>query len=248
MRSVLITGGNRGIGLGIVKKLIQGTKFQPEFIFATCRDVSKATELKTLADSNPKLHIIEIDLNNVKDYNKVFEAINEKVGDAGLNLLINNAGVSTKFTRLGLVKEEQLKDNFAINTIAPIMLTQKLLPLLKKGAKIQEDKPMSVSRAAIVNISSILGSIAQNDSGGYYPYRCSKSALNAATKSMSVDLKENGILAVCVHPGWVKTDMGGSQAPLEIENSVEDILNTLQNLKAENTGTFLQHDGTTLPW
>lgn len=79
-------------------------------------------------------------------------------------------------------------------------------------------------------------------------YNCFQSALNAATKSMSVDLKENGILAVSMHPGWVKTDMGGTQAPLEVENSVEDILNTLKNLKAENTGTFLQHDGTTLPW
>lgn len=248
MRSVLITGGNRGIGLGLVKKLVQGTKFQPEFIFATCRDISKATELKSLADSNPNLHIITIDLKNVNDYSKVFEAVNEVVGEGGLNLLINNAGVSTKFTRLGLVKEEQLKDNFAINTIAPIMLTQNLLPLLKKGAKSQEDKPMSVSRAAIVNISSVLGSISENDSGGYYPYRCSKSALNAATKSMSVDLKENGILAISMHPGWVKTEMGGAQAPLEVDKSVDDILNTLHNLKAEDTGTFLQHDGKSLPW
>ncbi|XP_033229531.1 C-factor [Belonocnema kinseyi] len=178
----------------------------------------------------------------------VFEAVNQKVGDAGLNVLINNAGISSKFTRLGMVKEEQLRENFAVNTIAPIMLTQTLMPLLKKGAANQADKPMSVSRAAIINISSVLGSITQNDAGGFYPYRCSKSALNAATKSMSVDLKEFGILAVCMHPGWVKTEMGGPKAPLEIDTSVENILTTLQNLTAEKTGSFIQHDGTALPW
>ena len=152
------------------------------------------------------------------------------------------------------------------------------MPLLKKGAANQADKPMSVSRAAIINISSVLGSITQNDSGGFYPYRCSKvrlylknadklilnnlqkkyskiekkfvfqSALNAATKSMSIDLREYGILAISLHPGWVKTEMGGQKAPLEIDTSVENILTTLQNLTAEKTGSFIQYDGTLLPW
>ncbi|CAG5011485.1 unnamed protein product [Parnassius apollo] len=87
-------------------------------------------------------------------------------------------------------KEEQLMENFMVNTVAPIMLTKTLLPLLKQAADINRDKPIGVYRAAVVNVSSVLGSIAQNDQGGFYPYRCSKAALNAATKSMSLDLKK----------------------------------------------------------
>ncbi|XP_015177609.1 PREDICTED: C-factor [Polistes dominula] len=248
MKSILITGCNRGLGLGLVKHLIQLPK-PPENIFATCRDVSKATKLKELAERSRNIHIIEIDLVNTCNYTKIVNTVSEKVGSEGLNVLFNNAGISQKFSRIGMVKEENLINNFFINTVAPIMLAKALLPLLKIASKNNEiEKNMSINRAAIINMTSILGSITQNDQGGFYSYRCSKAALNAATKSMSIDLKNDGILVICLHPGWVRTDMGGNNAPMDIDTSISNILNVMKMLSDKHTGSFLQYDGTTLPW
>ncbi|XP_014616944.1 PREDICTED: C-factor [Polistes canadensis] len=248
MKSILITGCNRGIGFGLVKHLIQLPK-PPENIFATCRDVNKATELKKLAERSRNIHIIEIDLVNTNNYEKIVNIVREKVGSGGLNVLFNNAGVSQKFSRIGMVKEENLINNVFINTIAPIMLTKALLPLLKIASKNNEtENNMSINRAAIINMSSILGSITLNDQGGFYSYRCSKAALNAATKSMSIDLKDDGILVICLHPGWVRTDMGGNNAPMDIDTSISNILNVMKMLSDKHTGSFIQYDGTVLPW
>ncbi|XP_020281831.1 uncharacterized protein LOC109853792 isoform X2 [Pseudomyrmex gracilis] len=189
------------------------------------------------------------DLTDTANYTKVVNAVAERVKGTGLNVLFNNAGISSKFTRLGLVKQEQITDALLINTVAPILLTKAFLPLLKAAAKNAADKTgLSVRRAAVVNMTSILASIAQNNDGGFYPYRCSKTALNAATKSMSVDLKPDGILAVCLHPGWVRTDLGGSNAPMDVDSSVSQILNTMNSLTEKHTGCFVQYDGKTLPW
>ncbi|XP_071860331.1 SDR family oxidoreductase sniffer [Bombus fervidus] len=248
MKSILITGCNRGLGLGLVKHLVKMLQ-PPENIFATCRDVNKARELTLLAEKSENVHIIEIDLANTKDYDKITKVVAEKVGNAGLNVLFNNAGISSRFTRLGLVKEKQLTETFFVNTVAPILLTKEILPLLKIASNNFADKSkMNVNRAAVINMSSILGSIADNNEGGYYPYRCSKAALNAATKSMSIDLKEDGILVTCLHPGWVRTDMGGTNAPMDVDTSVTNILNTLNVLNEEHTGCFIQHDGQILSW
>ncbi|XP_026670935.1 uncharacterized protein LOC108626842 isoform X1 [Ceratina calcarata] len=190
-----------------------------------------------------------LDLTDTKNYDKLVQIVSEKVGNAGLNVLFNNAGVSSKFTRLGLVKEEQLTQMYFVNTVAPILLTKAFLPLLKLAANNYEDKSkMNINRSAVINMSSTLGSIADNQSGGFYPYRCSKAALNAATKSMSIDLKDDGILVICLHPGWVRTDMGGSTAPMDVDTSITNILNTLSSLTEENTGSYIQHDGKVLPW
>ncbi|CAL1683939.1 unnamed protein product [Lasius platythorax] len=249
MRSILITGCNRGLGLGLVKHLAERTPRPPDNIFATCRDASKATELRALADKSSNIHIIEIDLTNTDGYKRIVDTVSEKVNGAGLNLLFNNAGISSKFTRLGLVKEQQIIDAFLVNTVAPIMLTKAFLPLLKTAAKNAKDKTeLSVRRAAVINMTSILGSIAENNDGGFYPYRCSKAALNAATKSMSIDLKTDGILVTCLHPGWVRTDLGGNNAPMDIDTSVNSILNTLNSLTEKHTGCFIQYNGKILPW
>ncbi|XP_050315472.1 C-factor-like, partial [Anthonomus grandis grandis] len=161
---------------------------------------------------------------------------------------VNNAGYSPKFTRIGLVKMDQLVDSFAINTIGPIMLTKALLTLLKKAAEANSAEPMGSNKAAVVNMSSILGSIAQNTDGGFYPYRCSKASLNMATKSMSIDFKNDGILATCVHPGWVQTDMGGANAPMSVEDSCGHLVKFIDNLSEEHNGGYFQYDGKALPW
>ncbi|XP_012235737.1 C-signal [Linepithema humile] len=248
MKSILITGCNRGLGLGLVKHLA-GMSRPLDNIFATCRDASKATELRALADKSSNIHIIEIDLAYTDSYKKIVDTINDQVRGNGLNVLFNNAGISSKFTRLGLVKKQQMTDAFIVNTVAPIMLTKALLPLLKTAAKKAEDTAeLSVRKAAVINMTSVLGSIAENNDGGFYPYRCSKAALNAATKSMSIDLRADGILVACLHPGWVRTDLGGNNAPMDVDSSVSHILDTLNSLTEKHTGCFLQYDGKILPW
>ncbi|XP_026329402.1 uncharacterized protein LOC113237243 [Hyposmocoma kahamanoa] len=246
MKSVLITGANRGLGLGMVKYLTK--KNEGYQIFATCRNRNTSEELKQLEQENANLHILHLDVTNTSSFDEISSQIKKVVGGNGLNLLVNNAGVTTKFTKLALVKREQLLDNLTVNTVAPIMLTKALLAHLKQASEANSDKPMGTERAAIINMSSILGSIAQNDQGGFYPYRCSKAALNAATKSMSIDLKKDKILVVSMHPGWVRTDMGGSNAPLDVDSSIQGIFETISKLREEDSGKFLQYDGSELPW
>ncbi|XP_072944209.1 C-signal [Epargyreus clarus] len=244
MKSVLVTGANRGLGLGMIKYLTKNDK--ADKIFATCRNVSE--ELKQISHDHKNLHILHLDVKDTSNYEDIANQISKTVGNEGLNLLINNAGVTTKFTKLNLVKAEQLLENLAVNTIAPIMLTKTLHPLLKQASEANSDKPMGAQRALIINMSSILGSIEANDQGGFYPYRCSKAALNAATKSMSIDLKKDKILVACVHPGWVRTDMGGKNAPLDVETSISGLFATIDKLGEEDSGKFLQYDGKVLPW
>ncbi|XP_045515674.1 C-factor [Pieris brassicae] len=244
MKSVLVTGANRGLGHGMVKFLLKNDKV--ENIFATCRNVSK--ELKSFSHEHKKLHILTLDVTNYEKLDDIAMQIKNVVGDRGLNVLINNAGVTTRFTKLNLVKADQLLENLTVNTIAPILLTKALIPLLRQAAVINSTKPLGAQKAAVINMSSILGSIAQNDQGGFYPYRCSKAALNAATKSMSIDLKKDEILVASIHPGWVKTDMGGKNAPLDVDTSVSGIFKTIDNLGEKDTGKFFQYDGTELPW
>lgn len=201
-----------------------------------------------MARESNKLQIIHLDVSKLSTYDEVSSQIARALGSSGLNLLMNNAGVATKFTKLHLVKAEQLLENLTVNTVAPIMLTKSLLPLLKQASEANGSEPVGAARAAVINMSSVLGSITQNDQGGFYPYRCSKAALNAATKSMSIDLKKDSILVASLHPGWVRTDMGGKGAPLEVETSVDSIFGTIQKLGEGDSGKFLQYDGSELPW
>ncbi|XP_077283519.1 SDR family oxidoreductase sniffer isoform X2 [Arctopsyche grandis] len=204
-------------------------------------------ELQELSGKFENLHIVKLDLSDIDSYKSVVEEISNYTKENGLNLLINNAGVTSKFTTLNYVKSQQLIDNFMINTVAPILLTKQLLPLLKLASQ-KNPSSIGINRAAIVNMSSILGSIALNDNGGFYPYRCSKTALNAATRSMSIDLKKDNIMVVSLHPGWVKTDMGGANAPLDIETSTQGMIKTLESLNETSTGRFYQYDGEELAW
>uniref|UniRef100_A0A6M2DQ05 C-factor n=1 Tax=Xenopsylla cheopis TaxID=163159 RepID=A0A6M2DQ05_XENCH len=246
MKSILITGCNRGLGLGLVKSVLK--ELNPKHIIATCRNVNSAGELQDIASKHQNVHIVELDVKNTESYNAVVETVSKIVGEDGLNVLFNNAGVSPRSTRLAFTEVDKMMDTFLVNTVAPVMLTKAFLPLLKKASDMNSTLPMGIARAAIINMSSALGSISENESGGLYPYRCAKAALNAATKSMSIDLKSDNILAVNMHPGWVKTDMGGKNAPLDVEDSVVGIVKTLAKLNEKDNGGFVQYDGKHLPW
>ena len=158
-----------------------------------------------------------------------------------LDLLVNNAGVfldknpDSSYIALGDLNEKILSDTLQINTIAPLLVTQTLLPALSNG-----------KMKTIVNISSSLGSIARNHDGGRYAYRASKAALNAITRRLAIDLK--GFIAISIHPGWVKTDMGGSNADITVEKSVTGMRNVIVKLMATDSGSFFDYSGKTLEW
>lgn len=187
-------------------------------------------------------------MNNFTKYGDLIKQIDDVVKDEGLNLLINNAGIAPKSTRINLIKDTDMITSFITNTVAPVMLTKACIPLLKKASTIQNDAPLGVGRACVVNISSILASNTKNVEGGVIAYRASKAALNSATKSISIDLKDSKILAVSMHPGWVKTSMGGSSAPLDVDYSTKAIVQTLLTLNDAHNGGFYQYDGKELPW
>jgi len=247
MKSILITGCNRGLGLGLVKSLVKSAEC-PEKIIATCRNVESATELCKIAAEHKRVHILQLDVKNTSTFDQFTKDVDTIIGEEGLNVLFNNAGSSPKSTRIQFVKAEQLTETFLVNTIGPILLTKALIPQLKKAALINRDKPMGSDKAAVVNMTSVLGSIALNNDGGLYPYRCSKAALNMATKSLSSDLKNDDILVTCVHPGWVKTDMGGSNAPMSIDSSCSSLVTFIQNINEKHNGGFFQWDGKALKW
>merc|ERR1719330_1873663 len=142
-----------------------------------------------------------------------------------------------------MVTGEQMTSTFLTNVVGPLMLTKALLPLLGQGAQTRSQDSL------VVNLSSILGSIAENTrQGGLYPYRASKSALNAVTRSLSLDLAKDRVEAVAIHPGWVRTDMGGHMAPLSPEQSVAGVLTQIDTHASENNGGFIDQTGNTLPW
>lgn len=191
---------------------------------------------------------MKLDVAEEVTYGALVKQVEELTGAQGLNLLVNNAGVAPRSTRINLVKWKQMMDTFLVNSVAPAMLSKALLPQLKIAASQTEGNSLSVKRAAIINISSILGSIENNDQGGLYPYRASKSALNAITKSLSVDLRASNILVSSVCPGWVQTDMGGKNAPLTPAQSIASILRLFTTMNDTHNGQFYQHDGVRLPW
>ena len=141
-----------------------------------------------------------------------------------------------------MVTEAQMMETFKTNVVAPVLLTKSLISNLKKGAS------HSDTSSLIVNLSSILGSVAENTQGGLYPYRTSKAGVNAASKSLSLDLAPANILAVALHPGWVQTDMGGKNAPLTSTQSIQGVLEVIENFSSQQNGGFYDNFGKEIPW
>jgi len=245
--SVLITGCNRGIGLELVKQFLKKNP-SPAHLFATARNTTAAGELSELAAANENLHLVQLDVTNFKDYPEAVKQVSQIVGENGLNLLINNAGLLPQNRDLDAVTPEDMMNAFEVNCVAPLFLSKAFLPLIKKAADVNSVEPIGIRRAAIVQMSSSVGSIAENSGGGLYAYRCSKAALNMGMKSLSVDLTGTNILEMSMHPGWVLTDMGGPNALITTETCCSTMLNTLDGLTEKDHGAFLRYNNTPIQW
>ena len=230
MKNVLVTGANRGLGLGFVKNYL-GKNVN---VVATTRDLKSSKELLAIKEKFPNnLKIFELDL--LKE--SAGHTMSNFLGGRPIDILINNAGVGSTNQHFQAVSPKPWLEVLKVNLIAPLMVTQAIIDNVKKGS----DKK-------IYFLSSQLGSIADNTSGGMYIYRSSKTGLNQVVKSLSVDLKPQGITVVSLHPGWVKTDMGGPNAPVSIDESIEGMMQVIYSTDIRDSGRFLNYDGKELPW
>ncbi|KFV64731.1 hypothetical protein N307_13217, partial [Dryobates pubescens] len=254
IHSVLVTGANRGIGLGFIQHFL-GMPTPPKWVFAGCRDPKgqRAQELQNLASKHPNLVIVSLDVSTPASIKAAAATVEKHLGGSGLTLLINNAGVA-KINKLEEETLEDMRQVYTTNTIGPLLMGQAFLPLLKKAAQGSPGSGLSCSKAAIVNMSSIAGSIEEMyvwEYGQVISYRCSKAALNMLTKCQSLGYREHGILCITLHPGWVQTDMGSGgphKPPLTVDTSVRGMLKVLSSLSEKDTGTFLDWEGKVVPW
>ncbi|GBM26212.1 C-factor [Araneus ventricosus] len=250
IESVLITGANRGIGLEFVKQLVKLPR-PPKYIFATYRDRNTIETLKQLRDDSKEtiILLIKMDARNADQIESARRIIEDMVGEKGLNLLINNAGV---LKRQGFPEttEENMLLHFETNTVGPVMIFKAMLPLLQKAAT-NGPAGMNVSKATVLNISSAGGSIKSQTSKGSVDsisYKTSKAALNMAMKVISLTIRDQGILVVNMCPGWVKTDLGSAAAQLEVSESVSAMMSTLSRLNESHHATFVDRNGETIPY
>ena len=230
MKNVLVTGANRGLGLGFVKNYL-GKNVN---VVSTTRDIKNSRELLALKERFPEnLEIFELDL--LKE--SAGYTLANFLGNRPIDILINNAGIGSTNQHFQAVSPKPWLEVLKVNLIAPLMVTQSIIDNVKKGVA-----------KKIYFLSSQLGSIEDNTSGGMYIYRSSKTGLNQVVKSLSVDLKPQGITVVSLHPGWVKTDMGGPNAPVSIDESIKGMMQVIDATDIRDTGRFLNYDGKELPW
>ncbi|MCY4265840.1 MAG: SDR family oxidoreductase [Gammaproteobacteria bacterium] len=230
MATVLITGTNRGIGLEFVKQYLKrGNK-----VLATCRDPQQANELSMLASTDSSLQLFSLDISEESSMGELAE----QLSDQAIDIFINNAGVyGPRNASFGNVNVEDWEPVMRVNAIAPFLLTQRIIGSLRRG----RDKKL-------VYITSKMGSIDDNQGGGSYIYRSSKTALNSIVRSLSVDLAGDGFSVAVMHPGWVLTDMGGPNALIDTITSVSGLIGVIDGLSLDKSGQFFNYDGNTIAW
>lgn len=219
MPTVLITGANRGLGLEFAKQY-SGDGWD---VVATARERSE--ELDGLG-----LRVENLDM---RDFDAV-AAFGDRLDK--LDLLIANAGTYGPRSITTAEDAQGWSETFAVNSIAPFLLAQSVLPLIEQ------------SQGKLIAVSTRMGSIEDNTSGGFIAYRSSKAALNAAWRSLAIDNRLKGVIAVMLHPGWVETRMGGPSAPLQPEQSIAGMRAVIDDLTPGQSGAFLSFDGSTIPW
>lgn len=223
MANCLVTGANRGIGLALCTQLAA----RGERVVGVCRRASeplRATGVRVVEG---------VDVSAPQG----IESLAAAVEGTEIDLLVNNAGIARR-QELGGIAGEALDDlllQFRVNAVGPLLVTQALLGNLRAGSKVGI-------------VTSRMGSVADNGSGGHYGYRMSKAAVNAAGKSLAVDLKERGIAVALLHPGYVATDMTDGRGEVDPADAARGLLARLDELTLETTGGFWHANGQRLPW
>jgi NAD(P)-dependent dehydrogenase (short-subunit alcohol dehydrogenase family) len=218
----VVTGANRGIGLALARAL----KDRGHHVLAACR--TRSPELASLG-----VEIVDgVDVAT----DEGIKALVRAVGGRAIDLLVNNAGILVWGDRLGDLRVDGIRQQFEVNALAPLRVTDALADRLGRGAK-------------VALITSRMGSIDDNTSGGAYGYRMSKAALNMAGKSLAVDLRARGVAVIVLHPGMVNTDMiGGHGGQVEPAEAANGLLARIDALTLESTGGFWHANGERLPW
>jgi NAD(P)-dependent dehydrogenase (short-subunit alcohol dehydrogenase family) len=235
MSTILITGSNRGIGLSFCRAYSElGWE-----VVATCRNPDSATDLKQLSG---KITILPLDVTSGKS----IAALAASVKGKSIDILVNNAAIHGPRDASGTFGEIDLDvwiEVMKVNTMAPIKVTEALLPNVVQSA---QKKLVFISSMA--GSISLRGSQSHHRTGGPYIYRTSKAALNAAVKAIGFDLRAEGVSVVALHPGWVKTETGGWDAPGSPEESVEAMVKLIESSTPEANGIFLNVDGSVIGW
>ncbi|KTD42238.1 SDR family oxidoreductase [Legionella parisiensis] len=226
MKTALITGANRGLGLEFARQL----KDKGYYVIGCCRTPSKANKLNELADE-----VIQLDVTSDKDIASLKQALNNKP----IDLLVNNAGTGgEKGVTIGNVNRENFLEVLNVNCISVVKLSDALLTNIQAS---QEKN--------IIVISSRMGSISDNDTGKSYAYRTSKAALHCAMRSFAIDVQDKGIHVMLIHPGWVKTSMGGAGALIDVQTSVAGILKQAEKKITNSHAEKLhRYDGGAIAW
>ncbi len=225
--SVLITGASRGIGLEFARQYAaDGWR-----VIAACRKPAAARALKDIAGD---VTVEKLDV----DSDASVKALARKYARTAIDLLINNAGVyGSRDMKLGAVDFDVWAKVLRTNTMSPLRVAAAFLPQVAKS-----------DRKIVATVSSWMGSIASNETGGQYVYRSSKAAVNMVMKSFAIDVKDKGVTAALFHPGWVRTDMGGPNAEIDATESVTGMRAVIAGLKKSDTGKFFNYDGKPMPW
>lgn len=219
MRKVVITGSNRGIGLELARLFAKDS-----YVYGVCRQASPF--LKEVVQEV----VSGVDLTRAEDLDKIGLALKAQV----IDILIHNAGV-LEADHLGEIKKESMLMQFEVNSLAPLLLTQVLQQNLQNNSK-------------VILVTSKMGSMADNSSGGYYGYRASKAALNAIGKSLAIDLKRKGIAVALLHPGFVQTQMTNHQGDITADLAAKNLKQRIEELSLATTGEFRHAMGHELLW
>ena len=228
MSTVLITGANRGLGYEFVKQYSENG-FE---VLACCRNINNAKELKELAETSNKIKVYELDVGNVK----AIKSLSQQLQNEKIDVLINNAGIYRSST-VGNINYDEWIESFKVNTIAPYQIVENFL-----------NQIMNSDLKKVVSITSKMGSIDDNTSGGSYIYRSSKTALNSMMRCLTHDLKNQGVATLTLHPGWVRTDMGGPGGWIDSFESVQGMIKQIDKLTIDDSGNYLDYAGKSINW
>jgi NAD(P)-dependent dehydrogenase (short-subunit alcohol dehydrogenase family) len=230
MSSILITGANRGIGLELTRCFAQ----DDWRVFACCRNPEQTDELHALAAKNNKLSIHRLEVTDRAQISELAEALKAET----IDILLNNAGIfGPEKQGFGETDRDDWLETFHVNCIAPMMITEAFVEMVAR------------SRLRIIAaMGSVMGSIAENSSGNHYAYRTSKVSVHMVIKGLSLDLADRGIITVALHPGWVRTRMGGTDALLGADVSAQGLKKVLLGLSIEDSGCLIDSLGEKRVW